>query len=678
MGRNVAKSSRGRSLTPRGKRTTGGGNEVVVNVEEGEKTAISRAESLYFSDGDSDGSVWLPDVMIGGKERGQAPKRKASEDVEEAERASNKLSSASRGRAAQRSSYAGTAETKERLRDLSADYAQFERELEMAGTSKYLRSNEESRKRCLVDEHLEVVRAAAQKVLAEAGKAGNLKGTAWRAMNEACHDIIVAAGKIEAQCEESEAVRILRADNKRMREQLSLLQQETKALRTAFAERTSTALNEAQPAVGAPSLEDIRGLLSEWKESFERNMFLKLGGMVNDRLKEAEKRGFLAPEPIIRPPLAADKKKEAEKEAEPLVPKTGKSYAGAVAGATLMPPARPGPAPKATPGKKQPQQVMVQAQTPTGQPTEVPPPQEGEQGWAEVVKRGKKKRSKPSPSAQPAPTQTEAPKASAQPPKKIRFTPPKTSAVVVTLKPESKMDYRSVITKATTIDLSSIGVNHVSAVRGTATGARIIEIPGANSGAAADSLAEKLREIIGSEAEVKRPFKAAQIRVSGLNEGITPEALTEATARAGKCLPGQVRVGNIRMAPDMTASVIITCPVAAANALIDEGRLLVGWTAAKVRGLEALPMRCFRCMGIGHTRALCPSPVDRSELCHRCGKTGHMSAECGASEPWCAVCYAHKMVAKHIMGGPSCNPPRTRGKLAPANKGASVGAAMEH
>ncbi|XP_053608977.1 uncharacterized protein LOC128674479 [Plodia interpunctella] len=672
MGRNVAKASRGRSLTPRGKRSTGGDKEEVMNVEEGEKT-VSRSESLYFSDGDSDGSVWLPEVELGGK-RGQAPKRKASEDVEEAERASNKLSSVTRGRAARRGSYAGTAEARERLRDLSADYAQFERELERAGTSSYLKGMEQTSKRCLVDEHLEVVRAAAQRVLAEAGKSGNLKGTAWRAMNEACHDIIVAAGKIEAQCEESEAVRILRADNKRMREQLSLLQQETKALRTAFAERASSAPTEAQPAAGAPSLEDIKGLLSEWRESFERNMFLKLGGMVNDRLKEAEKRGFLAPEPIVRPPLAADKKKEAELPA----PGTGRSYAGAVAGATLMPPARPGPAPKAAPAKKQPKQGTVQAQAPAELPAVVPPPQEGEQGWAEVVRKGKKKGNKPSPSAQPEPTPVKAPKASAQPPKKVKFTPPKTSAVVVTLKPESKLDYRTVISRATTIDLSSIGVDHVAAVRGTATGARIIEIPGANSGAAADSLAEKLREIIGSEAEVTRPIKAAQIRVSGLNEGITPEALIEATARAGKCLPGQVRVGNIRMAPDMTASAIITCPVAAANALINEGRLLVGWTAAKVRGLEALPMRCFRCMGIGHTRALCPSPVDRSELCHRCGKTGHISSECGASEPWCAVCYAHKMAAKHIMGGPSCNPPRTRGKLAPSNKGTPEGTTMEH
>ncbi|XP_053622968.1 uncharacterized protein LOC128682345 [Plodia interpunctella] len=676
MGRNVAKASRGRSLTPRGKRSTGGDKEEGMSVGESEKTAISRSESLYFSDADSDGSVWLPDVKLGGKQRGQAPKRKASEGVEEAERASNKLSSVTRGRAARRGSYSGTAEARERLRDLSADYAEFERELDRAGTSKYLKASQESGKRCLVDEHLEVVRAAAQKVLAEAGKSGNLKGTAWRAMNEACHDIIVAAGKIEAQCEESEAVRILRADNRRMREQLSLLQQETKALRTAFAERTSSAPKEAQPAAGTPSLEDIKGLLSEWKESFERDVFLRLGGMVSDRLKEAEKRGFLAPEPIVRPPLAADKK---TKEVEALAPKTGKNYASVAAGATLMPPARPGPAPKAVPAKKQPKQATAQAQVSTEPPAELPPPQEGEQGWAEVVRKGKKKRNKKSsPSAQPEPTQAVAPKTSVQPPKKIKFTPPKTSAVVVTLKPESKLDYRAVITRATTIDLSSIGVDHVSAVRGTATGARIIEIPGANSGAAADSLAEKLREIIGGEAEVTRPFKAAQIRVSGLDEGVTPEALTEATARAGKCLPGQVRVGNIRMAPDMTASVIITCPVAAANALIDEGRLLVGWTAAKVRGLEALPMRCFRCMGIGHTRALCPSPVDRSGLCHRCGKAGHVSSACEASEPWCAVCFAHKLVAKHVMGGPSCNPPRTRGKLAPPNKGTPEGTTMEH
>lgn len=246
----------------------------------------------------------------------------------------------------------------------------------------------------------------------------------------------------------------------------------------------------------------------------------------------------------------------------------------------------------------------------------------------------------------------------------------------MTLLPESSMDYKTVMTRVTTLNLRSIGVDHV-VVRRSATGGRIIEVPGADSGATADTLAEKLREIIGDVAEVKRPYKSAQIRVSGFNEAVTPEALRDAAADVGKCPPGQIRVGAIRMAPDQTGSTILTCPVVAANILIEAGSLSIGWSAAKVRGLDALPMRCYRCMGIGHTKALCPSPVDRSTLCNRCGGTDHVTPDCGVKVPCCAVCSAAKIPAKHVMGGKACNPPRTRGKPASTAREVSEDNTME-
>lgn len=97
---------------------------------------------------------------------------------------------------------------------------------------------------------------------------------------------------------------------------------------------------------------------------------------------------------------------------------------------------------------------------------------------------------------------------------------------------------------------------------------------------------------------------------------------------------------------------------------VKEGKILVGWSAAKVRALEPLPMRCFRCMGTGHTRALCPSPVDRGELCYRCSKPGHKAAECEA-EAFCSVCHQAKRPTGHVMGGRSCAPPPKKGLNGP-------------
>ncbi|XP_060808850.1 uncharacterized protein LOC132903995 [Amyelois transitella] len=511
----------------------------------------------------------------------------------------------------------------------------------------------------IVDEQLDVVRTSVGNVLEEAGKSGNLKGTVWRSMKDACQHILDAADKIEMHQEESAAVRILTADNRRMREQLAQLEQETRALRKAYAEKSTG------PSTSGPvTMAEIKDVLKEFEVSIERNLFLKIGEMVTTRLNEAEKRGILAPEPILRPPLAADRKKQ---KAGDLDGREGNT------GSTLMPPARPGPVPQTRAKAKA--KTKARPREPTPGPSRIPPTEAspnpgGTEVWTTVArkKKGKRKgKGKP----------TQAPKAAAKPPPRKAFTPPKSAAVVVTLKPESDMDYKSIMAKVTTIKLPSIGVDHVS-VRRSATGARIIEVPGADSGAAADALAEKVRELIGNEAEISRPYKTAQVKVSGFDEAVTLEALREAAGAAGKCPPGQIKVGAIRMAPDQTGAAILTCPVAAANSLIELGRLLVGWSAAKVKGLEALPMRCFRCMGMGHTRALCPSPVDRSSMCHRCGKTGHTTGECQVKEPWCAVCHAAKLPPGHVMGGKACNPPRIRGKSALATTEASEGRAMEH
>ncbi|XP_053605922.1 uncharacterized protein LOC128679490 [Plodia interpunctella] len=600
--------------------------------------SMSQAGSVYMSDSDSDSGHSLPEVTLTEEDkdgRGSAPlKRKALEVPESKGRA--KMNTATRGRPGFRRTYGGAEGRK--------------------GGS-------------MVDEHLKVVREAANRVLEDASKSGNLKGSIWRSMKESCQQIMEATDKIQAQQVESEAVRILTADNKRMREQLELLQKETKALRTAYAEKSAE-----PPTTGTGCTRaEIQEVLADFKESLERDLFVRLGGMVTDRLKEAEKRGILTPEPTLRPPLAADKRHH---EAE----RPNRKEASSDRPTTLMPPARPGPAVRNATRPALQSRDKEPKQGPSNALDEIRPVNQNEERWATVVKRrkGKGKGKKSSPDqAKPTQAQARSPGMATKPPPRKMFTPPKSAAVVVTLRPESRMDYKSLMARVTTLKLASIGVDHV-AVRRTATGARIIEVPGADSAVTADTLAEKLRELIGAEAEVSRPYKTAQVKISGFDEAVTQESLREAAAGIGNCPPEQIKVGAIRMAPDQTGAAILTCPVAAANSLIKAGHLLVGWSAAKVKGLEALPMRCFRCMGMGHTRALCPSPVDRSNVCHRCGKTSHVTAECSAKEPWCAVCHAAKLPAGHVMGGKACNPPRTRGKTALATREVSEGRLMEH
>ncbi|TGZ47778.1 Uncharacterized protein DBV15_12973 [Temnothorax longispinosus] len=63
------------------------------------------------------------------------------------------------------------------------------------------------------------------------------------------------------------------------------------------------------------------------------------------------------------------------------------------------------------------------------------------------------------------------------------------------------------------------------------------------------------------------------------------------------------------------------CPARTASEVMKEG-LRVGWSRSKVELLQTRPLRCYRCLDVGHVWALCTSPVDRSGLCYRCGVSG--------------------------------------------------------
>lgn len=68
-------------------------------------------------------------------------------------------------------------------------------------------------------------------------------------------------------------------------------------------------------------------------------------------------------------------------------------------------------------------------------------------------------------------------------------------------------------------------------------------------------------------------------------------------------------------------------------------RLLVGWTSAHVKLLDAKPMMCFKYLELGRARARCTSVVDGSDQCFWCGGTGHKASGCQATS-CCKVCAA--------------------------------------
>ncbi|XP_011860092.1 PREDICTED: uncharacterized protein LOC105557454 [Vollenhovia emeryi] len=200
-------------------------------------------------------------------------------------------------------------------------------------------------------------------------------------------------------------------------------------------------------------------------------------------------------------------------------------------------------------------------------------------------------------------------------------------------------------------------------IRMAANGGYLIEIPGEDSSAKADALAEKLRDFLGSDAVVTRPMAKGELRVSGMDSSVIPDELRAALIDAGGCTPGDIRIGAFRRSPGGLCSAWVQCPLGAANRLATAGSCSVGWTTAKITFLKKRPVQCYRCWDFGHVRGGCRSTTDRGGACFNCGKEGHTLREC-ASNPCCIVCREKGLNADHRLGTTNCPSAQPRDRRA--------------
>ncbi|KAF9806058.1 hypothetical protein SFRURICE_008186 [Spodoptera frugiperda] len=217
---------------------------------------------------------------------------------------------------------------------------------------------------------------------------------------------------------------------------------------------------------------------------------------------------------LLRPPLAASRSS------------TSTSYAAVAAGPpTTTPPAVQAPATteaNALAGRSRRRRGAVTQQaegaTATGEPT--PPARAANSSEWQVVgearkvaKEARKRRKKAQ--RQRRQQQRKEKRAAAL------LLAPKTAAVVITLQPDAVkrgVTYGDVLAKV------------------TATGARLLEVPGAASGSSADALTERLRTCLGAdEARVSRPIKCLDLRILGLDDSATEYEVVAAVARTGGC-----------------------------------------------------------------------------------------------------------------------------------------------
>ncbi|XP_041987956.1 uncharacterized protein LOC121739522 [Aricia agestis] len=449
----------------------------------------------------------------------------------------------------------------------------------------------------------------------------------------------------------SEETRALEAANTRLSRELSEMKTELATVKRE--------LQNMRPQAAPAAPPDIEEML---KRAVQEAVSLS-SARLNARLEGLEAR--LLPEPRLRPPLAADKRKEREAPATtPAGPsqKEKRTPPPEPSVSTLMPPTNPGPAPKKAKKKKKSAAAIEAAASrhDTATTAAVSQPATTSE-WAQVVKKGKADKK----AERKAPPKKKKKKSG----NKLRV--PKTAAVVLTLLPDAAergVSYGDILEKAKQeLDLTALDIPPVRFKRAV-TGARMYEVSGPACKEKADALAGKLKEIIGEDVvRVSRPQKCAELRIVGLDDSASAQEIAAAIARSGGCATDDVRVGEIRIDRSGRGTTWVKCPIEAAKQVTTPNtKMYIGWTSVRVTLLSSRPMRCYFCHEIGHTRATCPKGDDRSVLCFRCGRIGHMNAQC-SNAPHCALCDGHGKPADHVVGtkGKPCSEPETKKRNGP-------------
>ncbi|XP_037292465.1 nucleolar and coiled-body phosphoprotein 1-like [Manduca sexta] len=516
----------------------------------------------------------------------------------------------------------------------------------------------------------EDLRQCSQKVRSVLRKSGNLKSTSRQPESAAMARLEGEARKWrERSARLEDSVKRLEEENATLRRRLEDLE--------ASAAKTSTeemlAMVEARVQARMESLlmgPAQRPPLAHEKKSTPGDIQLPVtGGVVGGaaQLNPTKGKGMrkgkrVAQIPTPIPALVA------EPPSAPTQTIAGPSTASATTSATPTgKQKKKAPAKKMAPARKGRETTNDSEVQATPDPRPLPPaPATMETPWVVVASR---KAKKPIPAAAPtANPQSRQPARRAEP----KLRPPRSAAVIISLTPAAVakgLSYKGVLMDAQSrVDLTGLDITRLRP-KFTATGAPMYEVPGANSEERADSLAARLRECFGGSEDVKisRPTKTVELRLTELDYTATPESVAAALSKAGECPTEAIKVGQIRPDRSGVGTAWVKMPIKAALKVKGAGRILIGWTAARVTVLETRPMRCFRCLEPGHVRECCDCSVDRSELCYRCGQTGHKARECKAA-PNCVICAASGKPAGHRLGGKACTASSRRNRRRPRSQ----------
>lgn len=337
---------------------------------------------------------------------------------------------------------------------------------------------------------------------------------------------------------EAEETHRLRANNNRLQREVALLRKEVRVYRRGYEQMKKRLVTESRvfpedPSAGPINIKELEGAIAR-----------TVGNLVDGRLARLEER-LLPPKdaqmplavrsgvgkievPDVRsqPPAARPTTERVEpagkqrwKTTEPGLfgPSTSRAERRAGQSEDEAPPnASPG-SPAAVRSAERSVNQKIAAEKLEG------PDAEGvsiRNAWTSVVRKARNPKptapALPGAPAAPAAPEERAGKRKTRAPARLAL--PNSAAVIVTLLPEAEargVTYGQAFLKAEMeINLVRLGITTPGfVIRMTATGSRLIEVPG---GEQADLLAERLREVLRGIADISRPVKNAESGLTGL------------------------------------------------------------------------------------------------------------------------------------------------------------------
>lgn len=143
-----------------------------------------------------------------------------------------------------------------------------------------------------------------------------------------------------------------------------------------------------------------------------------------------------------------------------------------------------------------------------------------------------------------------------------------------------------------------------SRIRRTANGNLLIEVLGPESSGKADKLADRLCSMLKGSASVTRPVIRGDLRLTGLDESVSPQEIIDAVTREGECSASDIRLGQIVPLRSGLGRTWIRCPLHVADRIAQMGKIRIGWSSVRAESLGSGPVQCYKCWNFGHERDL--------------------------------------------------------------------------